>query len=79
VVVETWPIDSEQPVQRVSLSRGEALRLASILVRLVDDLTLVERARVTLVDDRQAGSLASVFAGVPHVELSRHSALFLRR
>jgi hypothetical protein len=31
-------------VQRVSLSRGEALRLASILVRLVDDLTLVERA-----------------------------------
>jgi hypothetical protein len=54
-------------------------RLASILVRLVDDLTLVERARVTLVDDRQAGSLASVFAGVPHVELSRHSALFLRR
>ena len=44
VVVETWPIDSEQPVQRVSLIRGEALRLARILVRLVDDRTFVERA-----------------------------------
>jgi hypothetical protein len=40
-----WPIDGEEPVQRVSLSGGEALRLARILVRLVDDRTFVERAR----------------------------------
>ena len=44
MVVETWPIDSEQPVCRVSRSCGEALRLARILVRLIDDLTFVERA-----------------------------------
>jgi len=31
-------------LQRISLSRGEALRLTRILVRLVDDLTFVERA-----------------------------------
>jgi hypothetical protein len=45
VVVEMWPIDGEEPVQRVSLGGGEALRLARILVRLVDDRTFVERAR----------------------------------
>jgi hypothetical protein len=44
VVVETWLIDGEEPVPRVSLSLGETLRLARILVRLVDDLTFVERA-----------------------------------
>jgi hypothetical protein len=54
VVVGTWPIDSQQPVQRVSLSRGEALRLARILVRLVDDLTFVERA--SEVDLRQSAT-----------------------
>ena len=43
VVVERWLIDGEEPVQRVSLSRGEALRLARILVRLVDDRTFIER------------------------------------
>jgi hypothetical protein len=37
-------IDSEKPVQRVSLTCREALRLARILLRLVDDLTFVERA-----------------------------------
>ena len=43
-VVETWPIDSEESVQRVSLSGGEALRLVRILVGSVDDLTFLERA-----------------------------------
>jgi RNase P protein component len=33
VVVATWLIECAEPVQRVSLSRGEALWLARILVR----------------------------------------------
>ncbi len=43
VVLETWTGDDE-PAQRVSLTAGEALRLARILVRCADELTFVERA-----------------------------------
>ena len=43
VVLETWAGDDES-AQRVSLTAGEALRLARILVRCADDLTFVERA-----------------------------------
>src|SRR5436190_13419538 len=38
------PIDSQEPVQRVGLSRGDARRLARILVRLADDRIFVEHA-----------------------------------
>jgi hypothetical protein len=44
VVVEAWPIEDNEPGQRISLSPGEALRLARILVRLADTLTFFERA-----------------------------------
>lgn len=43
VVLETWTGDGE-PSQRVSLTAGEALRLARILVRCADELTFVRRA-----------------------------------
>ena len=43
VVIETWPSDSDEPAQRVSLSLGEALHLARIL-HVADDLTFVSRA-----------------------------------
>jgi hypothetical protein len=43
VVLETWTEDDE-PAQRVSLTAGEALRLARILERRADELTFVQRA-----------------------------------
>jgi hypothetical protein len=43
VVLETWTSD-EEPSHRVSLTAGEALRLARILVRCADELTFVQRA-----------------------------------
>jgi hypothetical protein len=43
VVVETWTSGDKSSV-RVSLTAGEALRLARILVRCADDLTFVQRA-----------------------------------
>ena len=43
VVLETWTSDVE-PAHRVSLTAGEALRLARILVRCADELTFVQRA-----------------------------------
>jgi hypothetical protein len=43
-VLEPPSIDADAPGQQVSLSPGEALRLARALTRLVDDLTFVERA-----------------------------------
>jgi hypothetical protein len=41
VVVETWRPAADEPSQRISLSPGDALRLARILVRLADDLIFV--------------------------------------
>jgi hypothetical protein len=43
VVLETWTGGDDAP-QRVSLTAGEALRLARILVRCADALTFVQRA-----------------------------------
>jgi hypothetical protein len=43
VVLETWTGDDE-PAQRMSLTAGEALRLARILVRCADGLTFTQRA-----------------------------------
>jgi hypothetical protein len=43
VVLETWTSDDE-PSHRVSLTAGEALRLARILVCCADELTFVQRA-----------------------------------
>jgi hypothetical protein len=43
VVLEMWTSDHE-PSYRVSLTAGEALRLARILVRCADELTFVQRA-----------------------------------
>jgi hypothetical protein len=42
-VLETRSIDADELGQQVSLSPGEALRLARALTRVVDDLTFVER------------------------------------
>jgi len=44
LVLETRSIDADELGQQVSLSPGEALRLARALTRVVDDLTFVERA-----------------------------------
>ena len=52
------PIDTEQPVQRVTLSGGEALRLARVLVRLVDDLTFVDDAASRSSTTRKLGPVA---------------------
>lgn len=43
VVLETWT-DDDEPAERLSLTPGEALRLARILVRRAVDLTFVQRA-----------------------------------
>jgi hypothetical protein len=43
VVLETWTSDVA-PSHRVSLTAGEALRLARILMRCADELTFVQRA-----------------------------------
>jgi hypothetical protein len=43
VVVEAWTGDDE-PAQRISLTPGEALHLARILVRCADELTFTHRA-----------------------------------
>jgi hypothetical protein len=48
VVLETWLAASDERAERVSLSAGEALRLARVLARLADgladDLTFAGRA-----------------------------------
>jgi hypothetical protein len=44
VVVETWPANTDEPSQRVSIGPADALHLARILVRLVDELTFLNRA-----------------------------------
>ena len=46
LVLESWPADSDQPAHRISLSQGEALRLARMLVRLTDGLTPTRRLTV---------------------------------
>jgi hypothetical protein len=43
VVLETWT-DDDEASQRVSLTPGEAFRLARILLRCADELTFVHRA-----------------------------------
>jgi hypothetical protein len=43
VVVETWSDRDDEHWQRVSLTVGEALRLARILVRCADELTFGQR------------------------------------
>jgi hypothetical protein len=43
VVLEAWTSDDET-VQRISVTPGEALRLARILVRWADELTFIQRA-----------------------------------
>lgn len=43
VVLEAWTGDDE-PAQRISLTPGEALRLARILVRCADELMFSKRA-----------------------------------
>jgi hypothetical protein len=43
VVLETWTSDDNSS-QRVSLTAGQALQLARILVRCADDLTFTQRA-----------------------------------
>ena len=44
VVLESWSDVEREPSHRVSLTPGEALRLARILVRCADDLTFVTAA-----------------------------------
>jgi hypothetical protein len=44
LVIETWQSNAEEPSQRISVNAGDALRLARILVRLVDELTFINRA-----------------------------------
>ena len=44
VVIETWQPDADEPSQRISVSAGSALRLARVLIHLVDELTFVTRA-----------------------------------
>jgi hypothetical protein len=44
IVVETWPANTDELSQRISISPGDALRLARILVRLADDLTFTRHA-----------------------------------
>ena len=36
IVLESWPVDADEPAQRISLTQGEALRLARTIVRLID-------------------------------------------
>jgi hypothetical protein len=43
IVVETWRVNGDEASQRISINTGNALRLARILVRLVDELTFVRR------------------------------------
>jgi hypothetical protein len=43
VVIETWT-SGDEPAQRVSLTAGEALRLARILTHCADELTFTQRA-----------------------------------
>ncbi|MDT4934833.1 MAG: hypothetical protein QOK11_2725, partial [Pseudonocardiales bacterium] len=44
VVVETCRANTDEPSQRMSISPGDALRLARILVRLADELTFTRHA-----------------------------------
>jgi hypothetical protein len=44
IVIETWPTGTDEPAERVSLTPGEALRLARILIHLADQLTLTRPA-----------------------------------
>lgn len=44
VVIETWESASGETVTRLSVSPGEALRLARVLTHLVDEITFARRA-----------------------------------
>jgi hypothetical protein len=44
VVIETWERASDETTMRLSLSAGEALRLARVLTHLVDEITFARRA-----------------------------------
>jgi hypothetical protein len=43
-VLETWPLESTEAAQRISLTPAGALHLARILVHIADGLTFTERA-----------------------------------